>query len=108
MKNVVFLDVMPCGSGKNRSSEGMYHLNHQGNKNRRARNNVSFSVLRLLVTANVVPRSPILFTLTMEAIRSSETQIFTRATRRDIPEDSILHHHLLSSSNNVLGSNSVT
>jgi hypothetical protein len=31
------------------------------------------SVLRLLVTANTVPSSPILLTLMMEAIRSSET-----------------------------------
>jgi hypothetical protein len=31
-------------------------------------------VLRLLVTANVVPSSPILVTLMMEAIRSSETR----------------------------------
>jgi hypothetical protein len=30
-------------------------------------------MLRLLVTADVVPSSPILVTLTMEAIRSSET-----------------------------------
>jgi hypothetical protein len=31
------------------------------------------SVLQLLVTANVVPSSPILVTLMMEALRSSET-----------------------------------
>jgi hypothetical protein len=33
------------------------------------------SVRRLLVTANVVPSSPILATLVMEAMPSSETQI---------------------------------
>jgi hypothetical protein len=44
---------------------------------------------RLLVTASVVPSSPILVTL-MEAIRSSETSFLTRATRRNIPEDTIL------------------
>jgi hypothetical protein len=50
-------------------------------------------VLRLLVTANVVPISPILVTQMMEAIRSFETSILTRATRCNIQEDGILHSH---------------
>jgi hypothetical protein len=51
------------------------------------------SVLRLLVTPNDVPSSPILGTLMMGAICSSETIVLTRITRPHIPEDVILHIH---------------
>jgi hypothetical protein len=51
------------------------------------------SVPLLLVTTNVVPNLPILVTLIMDAVSSSEMSVLTRAIRCNIQEDGILHSY---------------
>jgi hypothetical protein len=48
---------------------------------------------QMLVTVNIVTSLLILFTLMLEAIRSSKTSVLTRATLRHIPDDSILQEY---------------
>jgi hypothetical protein len=70
MKNAVFWDMTPCRSCKNQYFGGTYQL---------------------LVSA-IVPSSLILSTLMIEAIYFSEISVLTTATRRHIPEGSILYN----------------
>jgi hypothetical protein len=85
MDNFAFCDVMPCDSCKIRRFGGMYcfHLQVKNTSNQRL---ILRGVLQLLVTANVVPISLIIFTLKMEAIRSSDTLVLIRVTWHHIPE----------------------
>jgi hypothetical protein len=86
MKNAVFWDVTRCGCCKNRRFRGTLRLHHQGYQKRRTKTDVLTCVRLLLVTANVIASSPIIFTLIMETIRSSETSTLLRPIRRNIPE----------------------
>jgi hypothetical protein len=95
----VFWDVTPCGSYNNQLFGGTYRsiirvtrigvlgttLAVTSNRSRLRKNTM------LLVTANV-PSSPILVTLMLKAIHSSETSVLTRATRRN-PRRRILYSH---------------
>jgi hypothetical protein len=73
MKNAVFWGVAPCRCGRlNRRFGGSY---------------------RLQLPAHAGSSLANFSTLKMEAIRSSETSVNTRSTRRHIPEDGILHSH---------------
>jgi hypothetical protein len=47
----------------------------------------------LVASYGYVPSPKIFVTLLMEALCSSETSALTRATRRNILEDAILHSH---------------
>jgi hypothetical protein len=50
-------------------------------------------MFQLLITANVVPSSPVLVIVMIEAIHSSETSVLIRATWRNIQENGTHHSH---------------
>jgi hypothetical protein len=73
-----------CDSRNNRRFGGTFRRHYQSEKNQGDRNNV---------TAYVVHSSLIRLTLLKEQMHSSETVFLTRATRRHITEDGIVHFH---------------
>jgi hypothetical protein len=88
IKNTVFWDVAPCKFIVNRRFGGTYRLHLQGRKIRERGTGVT-------TTCSLADFS----TLKIEEIRSPETSVHTRCTRRHIREDGILH--ALINSNNI-------
>jgi hypothetical protein len=84
MKNAVFWDVAPCRSCVHRRFGGTYRLHLQGRKIRD---------LSLQPLAHAGSSLADVSTLKVVEIHSSETSVQTRSTRRDIPEDGILHSY---------------
>jgi hypothetical protein len=78
MNNAVFWDMTPRGCCKNRRSSVTYRI--------------ICRVLQLLIIAKVLS-SPSLATLMIQAKRSSETLVLTKATCPNIQQDGILHSH---------------
>jgi hypothetical protein len=89
MKNAIFWDVAPCRSSVNRRFRGTYRLHLQGRKVREEEPACTGGY-RLQPPAHAGSSLTDLSTLKMEAIRSSETAVYTRSTRRHIQEDGIL------------------
>jgi hypothetical protein len=94
MMIIIFWEMTPCGSYKNRRFGGSYRLHLQGEQIRAGTERNSkllyrrrlgkHSIHELTVSLCTCSYS---FTLKIEAIRSSETSVLVRATRRHLPED---------------------
>jgi hypothetical protein len=82
IKLVIFWDIAPCSPYMNRCFGGTYHRHLQGRKSAEQETSESSSFLLGWY-----------WTLKMEVIRSSETSVHIRSTRRYIPEDGNFHFH---------------
>jgi hypothetical protein len=82
MMIIIFWEMTPCGSYKNRRFGGSYSLHLQG---ARVRAGHSLCLYKSLQLRSVTCLHSC--TLKMETIRSSETSVLIRVTRCHLPED---------------------
>jgi hypothetical protein len=87
--------VTACGSCKNRRFGLKDFLYRQGEKIGELGTTLAVTNNKQFLVTAYIPSSLIAFAMMMEAIRSFETYVLTRATQRHIPEDDILHIHRL-------------
>jgi 3'-phosphoadenosine 5'-phosphosulfate sulfotransferase (PAPS reductase)/FAD synthetase len=91
--NTVFWDVRLCGYCKKRCFGGNISIIKLETIIELGTLAETSNYQQLLITANVVLSSLILFTLMMEVIRSSETSLLARSTRHHIPENGTFRSH---------------
>jgi hypothetical protein len=99
MMIIIFWEMTPCGSYKNRRFGGSYRLHLQGARVR-AGYSASLCLYRSLQLRSVTRSHSCI--LKMEAIRSSETSVLIRATRCHLPEDDNYQQLIFSSFSSAL------
>jgi hypothetical protein len=92
MKNAVFRDIKRLALVRTDNSEERITFNFRVKRSSYQGTILPLTrdLLRLLLTAKVVPSSPDIDTLMMEMIFSCETSILKRATGRHIQKDGII------------------